>query len=144
MCLLMTAIVPLLFALPAQAQQWHLVGGNGQIRTYMDADSIQRKGDTATATVLSAFAKPVGKVYAFRLDIVYDCTKMRFRELDGVNYSATGSVISNDPAREPDRFYDTHPNGVDEAGRNYACFGGDARLIEDPFADSAKRFGWTP
>lgn len=145
MRLVMTAALLTLFALPAQAQKWQYVGGNEKIRTYTDTDSVVREGDTASATVLSAFAVPIRGTYAFTLKIVYDCTQMRFRELDGEHYSATGSVIRADPGKEPDKYYETHPNGVDESGRQYACFGkGGMKAVQDPFADAGKEFGWKP
>jgi len=137
----------LLLAIPAQAQtrDWQLVGGNTQIRTYIDTGSIVRSGDTAAASELSAFHQPISGVYAFELHIVYDCKAPRFRERDGIYYSATGQVTGTDPGAEPEKYYDTHPNSIDDAGRLYACFGehGVAK-IADPFADAAREFDWNP
>ena len=143
------AVLLFLFALPAQAQvqgrDWQLVGGNKEIRTYVDTESIQRSGDTATASVLSTFGSPIRGSYGFELKMIYDCTALRFREGDGILYSATGAVLGTDRGSEPDTYYPTRENTVAESGRLYVCFGTHGRgEIADPFADSADAFDWKP
>jgi hypothetical protein len=142
---LLIAAALMLFALPAQAQtrDWQFVGGNKEIRTYIDSASVERSGDTATVSVLSIFDAPIGTVYGFEMIKIYDCKAMRYREGDGTAYSATGRVLGRDPGKEPDTYYPTRANSVEESARLYACFGQNGRgRIADPFADSAEVFDW--
>jgi hypothetical protein len=143
MRLSLAAMLLLLFALPVQARDWQLVGGNDQVRSYIDMGTIERSGDTAAASLLSALSGPVGSIYAVETRVVYDCTQLRFRELDIIGYSATGEILGRNPPEDPDAYYPTAPGAVDEGARQYACFGqGGVGKLTDPFADAAKAFGW--
>lgn len=139
------AALLLLFALPAQAQtrDWQLMGANTNIRTYIDAETVKRSGDTATVQLLSILPEPVGQLYGVEVTVVYDCKQMRFRELGLIGYTAKGEVAAESPAKDPDAYFPTAPGAIDEDGRQYACFGKGGRgSIADPFADSAEAFGW--
>lgn len=137
------ATLLLLFALPAQARDWQLMGANANIRTYIDAETVTRSGDTATVQLLSILPEPVGQLYGVEVTVIYDCTQMRFRELGLIGYTARGEVAGESEPKAPDTYYPTAPGAIDEDGRQYACFGKGGRgAVADPFADSAKAFGW--
>jgi hypothetical protein len=145
MRLSISAALLLLFAVPAQAQtrDWQLIGANDTVRTYIDAATVRRSGDTATASLLSAVPDPVGDIHALEVEMIYDCKQMRFREGVAIGYSGHGEVLGRSPSEEPDTYYPTAPGGIDEDGRQYACFGRGGRgKVTNPFADSATVFGW--
>ncbi len=97
-------------ALPARATQWQQVAesAEGNIRQYVDTDSIQRSGRFVTiASYMEVFQATGTEVEKYTTE--YDCERDRFRDLQ----------LHWQP-RKPDwRAIEADP--LNEAARQFAC-----------------------
>lgn len=139
---LLLAAALISFATPASAEQWYLVGGNDQTRTYVDLSSLRSLDTKIVGDILSVYATPVGdgEIYGAKIREEFDCSGKSFRTLVYTYYRQDGSFIESQASETINERKVPAANSINEAVMDFACYrtGGDP--IADPFRDAASIF----